>query len=43
METFEGKRSGGTALHPLGNSPNSTESMVKKEAKKRMLERLGWY
>ena len=43
MQTFERKRSGGTSLHPLGKSPNSTESMVNKEAKKRMLERLGWY
>lgn len=34
------KRSGGTSSHPLGKSPNSSESTVNKEAKKRMSERL---
>lgn len=34
------KKSGGTSSYPLGKSPNSSESTVNKEAKKRMSERL---
>lgn len=34
------KRSGGIPSHPLGKSPNLSESTVNKEAKKRLSERL---